>query len=195
MYIDASDPACSSSASCTLHLHHALPSALFVDPYELQLRANEYTAYVAASKHGVDLEAPAFAVDPERAGREVRVDVKDACVTEGELEIDIPLHVRYLDPRREGDEDGPALVEVEPPVAFWACAGEEGGARITIIAISRYSTHPTTRQKPLLMTYTRLFSPVKRCACCPVNWMYKRGRFQYLSATYGISAVWRPARS
>ncbi|VDB95314.1 unnamed protein product [Peniophora sp. CBMAI 1063] len=124
LHIDASDPACSSS--CSLRLHHALPSALFADPYELQLHADAYTAQVPASKRGVDLEAPAFAVDPERAGRKVLVDVKGACGTDGELEVDIPLHVRYLEPRKDGDEDGPVATVVEPPVAFWACSGKEG---------------------------------------------------------------------
>lgn len=113
---------------CDLFVSLHLPSAVFVDPYELDLRKQTYDAYVQGE---TNLELPVH----EMTGR--GQDVLLRIVLPSELEtskagieeargvnvhFDLPLHLRYAQPRRvlEGDEHSDKA-RVNWPDAFWAC--------------------------------------------------------------------------
>jgi hypothetical protein len=119
-------------------VHANLPAEVFVDPYELELYREHYTFEVfrqigersanAGRADGVDLEVPVFALgeDEQRGKWGVRVDVINPCSSDGELEVDIPLHLRYGRPRTTESDAVAVVVDIEPPEVYWTCEGAGG---------------------------------------------------------------------
>jgi hypothetical protein len=105
-----------SRPACELYLSQTLPSDMFADPYELELRSTEYEATVYGERN---LELPVHEMSGEGQLVLLRVplsaDVRNTT-------IDLPLHLRYGMPRKifKGDS-GIQTVEVPWPEAFWAC--------------------------------------------------------------------------
>jgi hypothetical protein len=98
--------------ACELHLAQALPSDVFVDPYELELRKGQYEATVYGERN---LELPVH----EMSGQGQVVLLRVAVPAEAkEVEIELPVHLRYGVPRKGG---GIEMVNVTWPEAFWAC--------------------------------------------------------------------------
>jgi hypothetical protein len=97
--------------NCTLHVAHALPSAIFVDPYELELRSDSYAFHLWGERN---LEYPVHAMP--RGGQQVLLDVRVVPGAE-EVTVELPLHLRYETPGHGGYQ----LLSVPWPSAFWAC--------------------------------------------------------------------------
>ena len=103
------------------HIAYALPRGVFVDPYELDLRAHEYTYDLRAPP---DLEKPLSAVDDGEPS--LQVHVAPALVGDrGELRVEVPLHARYGYPSNQPRDEAYSIIRMAPPTAFWRC-GESG---------------------------------------------------------------------
>ncbi|KAJ7717049.1 PIG-X [Mycena metata] len=100
------------SKNCSLHLHYFLPRSVFVDPYELSNRADDYSfQYIGPS----NLELPVAALRQDAA---LLLSIVRPLSDDGILDVEVPLHMRY----------GPAalgssfeLTELPWPDAFFAC--------------------------------------------------------------------------
>lgn len=108
-----------SDDTCRLFTYLTLPKTLFADQYQfgddLFLKSKNLTALTHTTLP-VDLEAPAYATDVW--GSNILLEVaKDAEIST----VEIPLHLRYLEPSSSGLQD----VKVPYPVVFWACNSSE----------------------------------------------------------------------
>ncbi|KAJ7913886.1 PIG-X [Mycena leptocephala] len=104
--------------NCSLHLHYALPSIVFVDPYELSNRADAYSFEYAGPSN---LELPVFALgaEDEEADAGLLVSVTQRLHDDGALDVEVPLHVRYGQTAANGSPF--QLTQVPWPDAFLAC--------------------------------------------------------------------------
>ncbi|KAK3652496.1 protease B nonderepressible form [Elasticomyces elasticus] len=153
-----------SEGACALHAYLTLPSAVFLDRYQLSdpavLRENGLVA-LRSSSGEQDLEAPEWVV--ERWGSAALLELSppppnDSADDRGEWEVSVPLHLRYLQAAnmtggseggRGGGEGGEGYVDltISFPAVFWACEAEEG---------LKMSTNPFDRVD---IGYDGLFGP------------------------------------
>ncbi|KAK4961115.1 protease B nonderepressible form [Elasticomyces elasticus] len=152
-----------SEGACALHAYLTLPSAVFLDRYQLQdpavLKENHLVALRSLSGEQ-DLEAPEWVV--EGWGSAALVELAAPSPTdegEGGWEVSVPLHLRYLQAANTttttGDsaagkgEGGEGFVNltIPFPAVFWACEAEEG---------LKMSTNPFDRVD---LGYDGLFGP------------------------------------
>jgi hypothetical protein len=115
----------SPGEECTLNAYFNLPRALFVDQYQLSISNPQLLESLNIKRlrnvtGETDLEAPVWAVS--RWGSSVLVEVDTERSTESGLKVELPLHLRYLEPRNGTDE---AEVRFALPSVFWACRSEE----------------------------------------------------------------------
>ncbi|KAA8904545.1 PIG-X [Sphaerosporella brunnea] len=108
------------SEDCTLNAYFTLPKALFVDKYQLstanpQLLKSLNLKRLRNVSGETDLEAPVWGVT--RWGSSILVELDEAGST-----FELPLHLRYLEPRNGTDQ---AQVSFASPSVFWACKSEE----------------------------------------------------------------------
>ncbi|KAJ7691586.1 PIG-X [Mycena rosella] len=92
---------------CSLHLHYTLPPLVFVDPFELDNRADAYSFQYAGPSN---LELPVAALPDESSALLLRVVGRPQ-------DVQVPLHVRY-------GALGPTPFQHTPlpwPDAFFAC--------------------------------------------------------------------------
>ncbi|TFK63147.1 hypothetical protein BDN72DRAFT_847946 [Pluteus cervinus] len=103
-------------SECSLHLYYDLPSLVFFDPYEL---AN-YDDFFTFQKWGnSNLELPVTALD-STDGSQLLLNVKfDKLRLRENLDVKLPLHMRYGDPAQA--KDGYHLVGLEEPRGILAC--------------------------------------------------------------------------
>ncbi|KAK5713032.1 protease B nonderepressible form [Elasticomyces elasticus] len=154
-----------SEGACALHAYLTLPSAVFLDRYQLSdpavLRENGLVAVRSLSGEQ-DLEAPEWVV--EGWGSAALVELAAPSPTdegEWEWEVSVPLHLRYLraanssttiatggkgEGKGEGGE-GFVNLTIPFPAVFWACEAEEG---------LKMSTNPFDRVD---LGYDGLFGP------------------------------------
>ncbi|KAG5634553.1 hypothetical protein H0H81_001553 [Sphagnurus paluster] len=114
-------------SACTLHLHYVLPALAFVDPYEL---AHHDAAYTFRHWGPSNLELPVAALKKEHnaslhgEGSHILLDVKredqTRDETERQLEVHLPLHLRYGDPRK-ASASRYHEEELAWPIGFFAC--------------------------------------------------------------------------
>lgn len=98
-------------ANCTLHVAHTLPSALLADPYELELRRDEY-AFVLWGERNLEFPVHAMPGTGQRLLLNVTLPAEAR-----ELVVELPLHLRYAEPGAGGHKSIPA----PSPAVFWAC--------------------------------------------------------------------------
>jgi len=122
--------------SCALHAYLTLPSALFIDRYQLSDPATlaEHNLKTLHSLSGEDdLEAPDWVI--QRWGSAALIELalpeaSDRSTLASRQEADwnatIPLHLRYLQAEVNATKPGYTDLEVPWPVVFWACEAEEG---------------------------------------------------------------------
>ena len=120
--------------SCSLHAYMTLPSAFFIDRYQLsdQLFLDSQNLVALRSLTGEDdLEAPDWTV--ERWGSAALFELATprahdlSVAAKDKWTITIPTHLRYVrGPNQEDDKASEATVAVPWPVVFWACDAEEG---------------------------------------------------------------------
>ncbi|KAK5716333.1 protease B nonderepressible form [Elasticomyces elasticus] len=157
-----------SDGACALHAYLTLPSALFLDRYQLSDPAvlREYGLVALRSLSGEqDLEAPDWVI--QRWGSAALVELASPDPTnsagagseEGDWTATVPLHLRYLQAANsttttatggrgewEGGE-GYVNLTLPHPAVFWACEAEEG---------LKMSTNPFDRVD---IGYDGLFGP------------------------------------
>ena len=121
-------PPAPPDTTCALHTYLTLPSSIFGDKYQLSttdplfLQSHNLAALRAVFGE-TDLEAPDWAVDPWGSNWLFELATPDESETlPEELNVTIPLHLRYLRP----SESGYRTAEMPWPVVFWACTAEEG---------------------------------------------------------------------
>lgn len=114
---------------CTLHVAHALPSTLFADPYELELRRDQFT-FLLLGEH--NLEFPVHAMTG--TGQRLVLNVSLSSDTR-EIVVEFPLHLRYAEPGHGGHRP----VAVPSPAPFWACPSL-GAPAIFVLALTRLTT-------------------------------------------------------
>lgn len=156
--------------SCALHAYLTLPSALFLDRYQLAdplfLESQNLLALRALSG-GEDLEAPDWVV--EKWGSAALFEVatpslspaseKHKVEVDGDWTITIPLHLRYLRPSTQSQNStassgqtgetakGYTDLEAPWPILFFACPAASG---------TKFSTNPFDRTN---LGFDGLFGP------------------------------------
>lgn len=133
----------SQSQRCTLHLLLSFPDALFLDPSELPdvfaassagAGAGASNVKWALSPDVIDIERAVHAHPPsafresdlsltiDRTSQEETGAEKGASVSElvTEVELDLPLHARYLQPNQPGYEEVQVLRDIQ---GGWVCPG------------------------------------------------------------------------
>ncbi|KAF8543553.1 PIG-X [Trichophaea hybrida] len=114
------------SEDCTLNAYFTLPRALFVDKYQLsstnpQLLESLNIKRLRGVNGETDLEAPVWGSN--RWGSTVLVEIDHLRSTgQGGLNVELPLHLRYLEPSYNSTE---STVRFALPSVFWACHSEE----------------------------------------------------------------------
>jgi len=107
--------------SCYVNLRYLLPPELFIDPYEL---ANYRTHYQFQYNGSKNLELPVYALESSEPGELLLTLTEEA---EGErkdfIEINVPLHLRYVEPLHESENITHRTVRLSPPEAFLSCGG------------------------------------------------------------------------
>jgi hypothetical protein len=120
-YITLTTP--QASSNCTLHLYFTLPPLIFIDPYELAHHAQLYTF-----KHWgtTNLELPVHAVPQNNSM--LLINLKTSLNDDlpcGEIDVgirvDVPLHLRYGDPRSASDS-GYHTADMDWPTGFLVCS-------------------------------------------------------------------------
>ncbi|KAI9714755.1 MAG: protease B nonderepressible form [Bogoriella megaspora] len=138
------------SESCALHTYLTLPSALFIDKYQLQdplFLASQNLIKLHSISGATDLEAPDWAI--KQWGSAVLLELAypspPPSQTSQEWTVSVPLHLRYLD--ATANSSGMSSVQMPWPVVFWACNAEEG---------TKMSVNPFDRTN---LGYDGLFGP------------------------------------
>jgi hypothetical protein len=124
--------------TCNLHALYTLSKQVFVDQYQVSQLA-QFKSGGIENLRGIwgetDLENPSYKTDGW--GSVVLVDIPKL-EEPSEATLELPLHVRYLEPLEGG---GNRLVEILPPEVFWACENTvEGHFLSTIYLIFRFHT-------------------------------------------------------
>ncbi|KAI2630910.1 PIG-X-domain-containing protein [Hypoxylon sp. NC1633] len=130
---------------CSLHAYLTLPRTIFADRYqlgdELFLSSKNLTSLRYISQP-VDLEAPDYTM--KLWGSSILLELKAPGAKDNEpWTAEIPLHLRYLSPARNGYKD----INVPWPAVFWACTAEDG---------TKFSNSPFDRVN---LGYDGLFGP------------------------------------
>lgn len=104
--------------TCNLHALYTLSKDVFVDQYQLSQLA-QFKSGGIEDLRGVwgetDLENPSYKT--KAWGSVVLVDIPKV-EKPAELTLELPLHMRYLEPQ---DGGGKTPVEILPPEVFWTC--------------------------------------------------------------------------
>ena len=105
--------------SCKLHALYTLSKSVFVDKYQLTQLA-QFQSGGIQNLRGVwgetDLENPSYKT--QGWGSVVLIDIATLEGKKSEMMVELPLHLRYLEPQAGG---GMRRVNVLPPEVFWAC--------------------------------------------------------------------------
>lgn len=104
-----------TSEHCSLHLFFVLPPVVFVDPYELSNRKEDYSFDFWGTSN---LELPVAAVPDVYSALLLNLTLPQYAVEQSamNLTIDLPLHLRY-----QHLYSVPTAVDVQWPVGFWSC--------------------------------------------------------------------------
>ena len=142
--------------TCKLHTHLTLPSALFIDKYQFNdplFLASKNLVALRSIAGATDLEAPDWVVPQwgsaalfELASPADASDDTSSVNVQGDWNVSIPLHLRYL----PASNASHTAVGVPWPVVFWACRADEG---------EKMSANPFDRRH---LGYEALFGPKTR---------------------------------
>ncbi|KKF92162.1 Protein pbn-1 [Ceratocystis platani] len=118
-------PETSEQTSCTPHVYLTLPRSIFVDRYQLADQLFAQSKNISALRYSsspVDLEKPEYATPTW--GSAVLLDLvppaavnADGSTANAPWTVEIPLHLRYLEPSNTGYTD----LAIPYPAVFWAC--------------------------------------------------------------------------
>ncbi|TRM67467.1 PIG-X [Schizophyllum amplum] len=112
-------PDASLREDCTLQLHFVLPPHIFADRYELQ----NYAPRLQFTYRGsANLELPVFALNSlEESELLVSVSLNEEEKRKGEVEVDVPLHLRYGGVLPADASTTHEEIFIRHPEAFMAC--------------------------------------------------------------------------
>ena len=137
-------------SACALHTYLTLPSAIFVDKYQLsstdELFLQSHNLQALRSIAGeTDLEAPDYVVQKwgSNALLELATPLPDSKREDRPWSVTVPLHLRYMEPKAGQTSQ----IWVPWPVVFWACTADEG---------TRFPVNPFDRVN---LGYDGLFGP------------------------------------
>ncbi|KEQ96920.1 hypothetical protein AUEXF2481DRAFT_620924 [Aureobasidium subglaciale EXF-2481] len=112
--------------SCALHAYLTLPSAVFVDRYQLSdslFLASQNLVALRSLSGATDLEAPVWTTPQWGSAALLEVAHPETpSVTNDTWTVTVPLHTRYMPP----SADGTHTAHVPWPAVFWACEAEDG---------------------------------------------------------------------
>ena len=118
--------------SCALHAYLTLPSAVFLDRYQLSdplfLASHRLVALHSLSLSGEqDLEAPDWVVKRWGSAALIELAHPDAANSNSkEWNATIPTHLRYLAAQTNTTTPSYVDLSIPDPAVFWACEAEEG---------------------------------------------------------------------
>ncbi|KAK5125523.1 hypothetical protein LTR85_000634 [Meristemomyces frigidus] len=123
--------------SCALHAYLTLPSALFIDRYQLSdplFLASQNLVTLHSLSGEQDLEAPDWVI--KRWGSAALIELTQPPSTNAsggrdakEWTVTIPTHLRYLQSLSDdanSNSSGRSTLDIPWPTVFWACEAEEG---------------------------------------------------------------------
>ncbi|TFK34534.1 PIG-X [Crucibulum laeve] len=176
--------------NCTLHLHYTLPRLLFIDPYELVHRKESYRFH----HWGIsDLEKPVHALDwgaktedglaevpgedseHFEQGAELLLDVtlpavpEDVIVT-SEVQVDVPMHLRYAKPLTSGalsgkESESHEAVRLNWPTAFLQCTPSSTVQKLSGVS----STPPSSLSKRAVSLFYSGHMPSSTSVFIPIS--------------------------
>ncbi|KAF2490460.1 PIG-X-domain-containing protein [Lophium mytilinum] len=126
--------------TCALHTYLTLPSVLFIDKYQLSdplFLASLNLVFLRSISGATDLEAPDWVVSQWGSAALLELAIPpqhDSAPQDGDWEVSIPLHLRYLPPNH--NKTGLESSATPWPVVFWACRAEEG-SKMTVNPFDR----------------------------------------------------------
>lgn len=139
---------------CALQTYLTLPSHIFADKYAFLsndplFQQSHNLGRLHAIAGETDLEAPDYVVTKWGSTMLLEIQTlhnsteKSRTTSDGEWDVTIPLHLRYLEPKAGGTSE----VELPWPIVFWACTAEEG---------TRFPVNPFDRTQ---LGFEGLFGP------------------------------------
>lgn len=119
--ISSASPSVSGS-SCNLLLQFTIPHSVYVDPHELPHYHHPVHAFNFSDRGAFDIEKPEHAIAgvAETSSFWVEVARDVHCADQVTRSIDVPMHLRYPDPRSSKGEER-AYVVITPPRGVWIC--------------------------------------------------------------------------
>jgi PIG-X / PBN1 len=146
--------------TCRLRSLYTLSKEVFVDKYQLSQLAQFHSGGIADVR-GVwgemDLEDPTYKT--EGWGSVVLLDVAIP-QEEGELVLELPVHLRYLEPSNVGAYEALTLL---PPRVFWSCQNSDEGTPPSwmslLIRIQISQSRRLGRRAHLCFTLFSLWTP------------------------------------
>lgn len=118
--------------SCALHAYLTLPSALFIDRYQLSdplFLASQNLVALRSLSGEQDLEAPDWVV--KLWGSAALVELAhpqdaNASSKDDQWTVTVPTHLRYLQAQPNSTIPGQTSLDMPWPSVFWACEAQEG---------------------------------------------------------------------
>ncbi|EMC97508.1 hypothetical protein BAUCODRAFT_147577 [Baudoinia panamericana UAMH 10762] len=118
--------------SCALHVYLTLPSALFLDRYQLSdpaYLASQNLIALRSLSGEQDLEAPDWVI--KRWGSAALIELAHPANISSDQRnanwtVTIPTHLRYLRPQPNDTTPGYTTLDIPWPIMFWACEATEG---------------------------------------------------------------------
>lgn len=119
-------PGLSQNATCSLFVHYILPPLLFVDKYELEMRKEEYEVLGLRGIGAKELERPVHALPASKdLDGSVGVElVLRTGVPVNDIQVRLPIHVRYGEPVASDASTPYSIQNLEPPSLVLTCLGE-----------------------------------------------------------------------
>ncbi|KZT20251.1 hypothetical protein NEOLEDRAFT_1101055 [Neolentinus lepideus HHB14362 ss-1] len=119
-----------SDTGCSLHITHAFPPDVFVDPYELvDQHADDYAFNLTGL---VDVELPVSAVPPEGQTLSLRLIYPKDQKVGSQISVQVPIHARYGAPSETRYHD----IILSSPHVVWHCPGIQGSTDTNTETIS-----------------------------------------------------------
>ena len=156
---------------CSLNAYFTLPKTFFVDKYQLadaQLLESLGLRRLRALYGEADLEAPTWTQSRWGSSVLLEIESQEGDNDEGVRDVELPLHLRYLEPTPGEEYVGQ---DMPWPVVFWACPSQES-EKFTVNPFDRKNIgyehmfdnntvyHHLSPETPRGVTYSSLKVPV-----------------------------------
>lgn len=150
--------------NCTLHQLVLLPSRIFVDPYELELRGD-----IFQMSSVTELELPVTVMEETLSTILLNIS-RPINITA--VKVQLPLHIRY------GVPDGAAQTKIPAPLLFWSCP-TRGQLKYTDASKYRFTAYRTEKdwsENTSIVPFTISKYSYPSCTTSPAQSGYKYGQ-------------------